>query len=53
MAHQIYKVVNTHACEISVWKFLSRLILARAPNIWGVNGDVQYDLANLVFKNGE
>ena len=53
MATQAYKVVNTRAHEISGWKIISRLIHARAPNLGGINGDVQSDLATLAFKNGE
>ena len=53
MAPQAYKVVSTHAHEISVWTILSRLIHSRAPHLGGMNGDVKYDLATLAFKNGE
>ena len=53
MAPQAYNFVIAHAHEISGWKFLSRIIHSRAPNIGGVNGDVQSDLATLAFKNEE
>ena len=48
-----YKVVNTHAYEISGWKILSRLLLSHAPYIGGMNGGVQSDLDTLALKNGE
>ena len=50
---QAYTVVNTHAHEIPGWIILSRLLHARAPLSGGANGDVQYDLVTLTFKNGE
>ena len=53
MATQAYKVVNTHANEISGWTILSRLLHVRAPNIGGMNGDVQYYLETLELKNVE
>ena len=53
MAHQAYKVANTHAHEISEWTILSRLIHADTPHLGGMNGDVQYYLSNLAFKNAE
>ena len=53
MAPQAYKVINTHANEISVWISLSNLIHTRTPYIGGMNGDVQSVLATLVFKNRE
>ena len=53
MAPQAYKVVNTHAHEISGCKFLSRLIRARAPFTVGMNCDFQSDLDTLAFNNGE
>ena len=53
MEPQAYKVVNTHAHEISGWTILSRIIHARTPNIGGINGDVHPELATLVFKNGK
>ena len=53
MLPQAYKVVSTHAHEISGWNILYRLIHSRAPNLGGMNGDVQYDLATLAFNNGE
>ena len=53
MAPQAYKVVSTHAHEISVWTIIYRFLHSRAPHLGGINGDVQADLATLVFKNGE
>ena len=53
MATWAYKVVNTHPHEITVCTILSRLIHSRSPHLGGINGDVQYDLATLAFKNGE
>ena len=53
MAPQAYKVVNTHANEISVWKILSIIIHLRTPHIGGMNGVDQSDLSTLEFKNGE
>ena len=53
MATQAYKVVSTHDHEISVWNILSRLLHSCDPHPGGTNGDVKYDLATLVFNNGE
>ena len=53
MSPRAYKVVRTHAHEISVWTILSRLLHSRANKIGGMNGDVQSDLATLAFKNRE
>ena len=53
MAPQVYKVVSTHAHEISGWTIISRLLHSRAHHLGGMNGDVQSDLATLDFKNGE
>ena len=53
MAPQAYKVVNTHDHKISVWNVLFRLLHARAPNIGGTNGDVQYYLTTLEFNKQE
>ena len=50
MAPQDYKVVNTHAHEISGWKILSRLLHSHAPHIGGMNGYVQFDLSTLELK---
>ena len=50
---QAYKIVSTHAHEISGWKILSRLFHSRPSHIGGMNGDFQSDLATLAFKNGE
>ena len=41
MAPQAYKVVNTHAHEISGWKIISRLLHTHDHHIKGMNGDVQ------------
>ena len=53
MAPQVYKVINTHYRGISGWKVISILLHSRSPHPGGINGDVQYDLATLVFKNRE
>ena len=53
LAPQAYKVVSTHAHEISGFTILSRLLHSRAPRIGGINGNVQSDLATQPFKNGE
>ena len=53
MSPQAYKTVSTHTHEISGWKIISRLLHQRAPNIVGMNVDVQSDLATLEFKNRE
>ena len=54
MATQAYKVIRTHAHEISGWKKILSIILhSHAPNIGGMNGDIQSDLATLELKNGE
>ena len=53
MVHQAYKVVNTHAHEISGWKILSILLHAHTPNLGGINVDVQSDLSKMEFKNIE
>ena len=53
MAPQAYKVVNIHVQEISVWTVLSNLLHARSSHLWGMNGDVQYDISTLTFNNVE
>ena len=53
MEPQSYKVVNTHAHDISGWTILSIPLRSRAPHFWGMNGDVKSDLATLALKNGE
>ena len=53
MEPQDYKVVNTHAHEISGWKILSKLLHASAPNLGDMNGDVKSKLATLEFNNKE
>ena len=53
MAPQAYKIVSTHAHEISGWTILSGLLHLRSPHLGGMNGDVQSDLATLAFENGE
>ena len=50
METQDYKIVNTHAHEISWWEILSRLIHLHAPNFVGMNGNVQSDLTTPEFK---
>ena len=52
MVPKDYKVVNTHAHEISVWTIISILLHSRALHLEGMNGDVQSDLATLASKNG-
>ena len=49
MLPQAYKIVNTHAHEISGWKIISRLLHMQAPNIGVMNGDVKSDLSTLEF----
>ena len=53
MSPQAYKIVSTHAHEISGWTILSRLLHSRSPNLGGMKGDIQSDLATLAFSNGE
>ena len=53
MEPQEYKVVNNNSHEISGWKILSRFLHERAPNLGGMNDDVQSDLSTLAFNNGE
>ena len=53
MAPQAYKVATTHAHEISGWNILFRLLHAWTTHIGGMNGDIQSDLSNLAFNNGE
>ena len=53
MSNQAYTFVSNHAHEISGCTILSRLLHSRAPQLGGMNADVQYDLATLAFKNGE
>ena len=53
MAPQAYKVVITHAHEISGWTILSILLHSRVLQLGGMNGDVQSDISTLVLKNGE
>ena len=53
MEPQAYKVVSTHAHEISVWKILSILLHSHAPHCGELNGGVKSDLSTLAFKNGE
>ena len=53
MAPQAYKIVNTHAHEISLWTIISRLMHARGPHLGGMKGGFQSYIATLVFKNGE
>ena len=53
MEPQAYKLVSTHAHQISGWTILSRLLHSRATHLGGMNGDVQSDLTTLDFKNRE
>ena len=53
MSPQAYKVVSTHAHEISGWTILSRLLHSHDPHIGGMNGDFQSDLDTLALNNGE
>ena len=50
---QSYKVLNTHAHEISGCKILSVLLHVRVTDLEVMNGGVQSDLATLAFKYGE
>ena len=51
MAPQVYKVVSTHAHEISGWTILFRFHHLHAPHLGGMNGDVQSNLPTLAFNN--
>ena len=53
MAPQAYKVVRTHDYLISGWTILSRLLLYRATHLGVIKGDIQSNLATLMFKNEE
>ena len=53
MAPKAYKVFRTHAHEISGWTIRSRIIHSREPHLGEMNVDVQSDLSNLDFNNGE
>ena len=53
MVPHYYKVVNTHAHEISGREILSRLLHVSAPNIGGMNDYDNFNLATPAFKNGE
>ena len=53
MVNQAYKVLNTHAHEITRWTTLSRTINSCATHLGGMDGDVQSDLDILTIKNGE
>ena len=53
MAPQSYKVVSTHAHEISILTIISILIHLRSHHLGIMNGDVQFDLATLTLNNGE
>ena len=52
MANQAYKVVKTHAQEISVWTIIYIIIHVRAPILGRINCGIQYELSNLAFNNG-
>ena len=47
------KVIKTNNHEISGRTIISRILHSHAPNLVGMNGDVQSDLATLAFKNGQ
>ena len=51
MAPQAYKVVSTHAHEISGCKVLSRLLHSPVPHLGGMNDDVQSNLSTLALNN--
>ena len=53
MEPQDYKVVSTHAHEISGWTILSRLIHSYDTHIGGIIGYIQPDLVTLEPKIGE
>ena len=53
VAPQTYKFVSNHAHEISGCKCLSRIPHYCAPHLGVMNGDVQSDLATMVFNNRE
>ena len=53
MAPHAYKVVKTHAHEISGWKIRSIILHSRTAHPGGMNGDVQSTLSTLAFKNKE
>ena len=53
MAPEAYKAVNTHAYEISVCKYISRLLHACVPDVGGMNGGVRSYLATLELNNWE
>ena len=53
MAPHFYKFFTTHAHEISGFTIIYRLIHELSPHIEGINGDIQYDLSTLSFKNVE
>ena len=53
MEPKTYKVVSTHDYEISGCTILYILLHSLAPHLGGMNGDVQSDLSDLAFKNGE
>ena len=53
MAPQAYNIFRINDHELSGWTILSRLLHSRAPNLGGMNGDVDSDLATLELNNGE
>ena len=53
MSSQSYKVVNTHAHEISGYTIISIIPHSRAPHLGGMNSDVKSDIATMEFNNGE
>ena len=52
LENQAYKVVTTFVNEISGYDILSRILHVWDPHIGGMNGNVQYDLGTLEFKQG-
>ena len=52
MAPQAYRVVSTHAHDISGWTIISILLHSLPPHLGGMKGDIQSDLATLALKNG-
>ena len=53
MTPHSYKIVSTHAHEISGWTILFILLHSCAPNIVDMDNYVQSNLASMSFKNGE
>ena len=53
MEPQTYKFITTHYHEVSWWNILSRILHERETHLGVINGDVQYDLDTLAFKQVE